>query len=182
VAGVLQGEKKRVLGIDPGLRAMGYGVVESSQGKAVYVSSGTITTRPKDSYAQRLRWLHDEVGALIQRYKPQVLVMERPIYCQNVKTALTLGQVGGMAILAAIENDVALVEFTPAEVKQAVAGKGRAAKDQVEKMTRVLLSLSEALPSSHASDALACAICYVHSEKRLRLLQAASGTSPSKSG
>lgn len=89
--------------------------------------------------------------------------MERPIYCQNIKTALSLGQAGGAAILAAADAGVKLVEFTPLQVKKAVTGKGNAAKEQVRKMVELILGLKEPLGSEHESDALACAICYAHS-------------------
>lgn len=160
----------RILGIDPGLSALGYGIVDSVRGKPVYVASGTITTSASSPYGERLDHLYSRISELIVQHRATVLAMERPIYCQNVRTALALGQAGGMAILAAVRNGLDLHEFTPAEVKQAIVGKGRASKDQVQKMVRILLSLGELPESSHAADALACSICYVHSEKRLRLL------------
>lgn len=158
-----------VLGIDPGLAALGYGVVRAEKGIAAYVDSGTLTTKPKDPYHVRLLQLYDGICGLIEHTKPDVLVMERPIYAQNVKTAQILGQAGGMALLAGAKHGIMVVEFTPLEVKKSIVGKGNASKEQVQKMVSVLLKHSEPFSSEHASDALACAICHVHSEKRLRL-------------
>jgi crossover junction endodeoxyribonuclease RuvC len=152
-----------ILGIDPGLGALGYGIVSVRNRNATYVSSGTITTSSRSTYEARLKKLHEDVRAVIVTHRPAVVVMERPIYCQNVKTALSLGQAGGVAILAAAEAGVKLVEFTPLQVKKAVTGKGNAAKEQVKKMVELILRLQEPLATEHESDALACAICHAHS-------------------
>jgi crossover junction endodeoxyribonuclease RuvC len=164
-----------VLGIDPGLAALGYGLVRSENGLAVYVGSGTFTTNSKDPYHVRLMKLFDGICGVIEREKPDVLVMERPIYAQNVKTAQILGQAGGMALLAGAQKGLTVMEFTPLEIKKSVVGKGRATKEQIQRMVAVLLKLPKPLPSEHACDALACAISYVQSEKRLRLLGKAAG-------
>ena len=169
----IRGGKMKILGIDPGLRAMGYGVVAREGAVLRLVDSGTIETRAKDPFPDRLRRLYTGVTEVIARHQPDVLVMEKPIYCQNMKTALVLGQAGGAAILAAAQAGIELVEFTPLEVKKAVTGKGRAGKEQVQKMVKVLLDLRELPPVDHISDALACAICYAHSEKLLRFRAAA---------
>lgn len=158
----------RILGVDPGLSAMGCGLIEKSARGLALLAGETIKTSPQLAFPDRLRRLYEEVARVIQTHRPDVLVMEKPIYCQNMKTALTLGQAGGMAILAAAEAGVELVEFTPLEVKKATTGKGRATKEQVQKMVRVLLGLKAAPADEHISDALACAVCYAHSEKQLR--------------
>ncbi len=158
----------RILGVDPGLSAMGWGLIEKAAGGLAWIAGETIKTSPRLAFQERLRRLHDEISRVIETQHPDILAMEKPIYCQNIKTALTLGQAGGMAILAAAEAGVEVVEFTPLEVKKATTGKGKATKEQVQKMVRVLLEL-KALPSDeHVSDALACAVCYAHSEKQLR--------------
>jgi len=158
-----QNGEKTILGIDPGLAALGYGIVATEKRNATYIGSGTITTSSRQSYAVRLKKLFDEMLEVFTRYQPSNVVMERPIYCQNVRTALSLGQAGGAAILAAASVGIELVEFTPLEVKRAVTGKGNASKEQVQKMVELILRLKEPVGSEHESDALACAICYSHS-------------------
>ncbi len=158
----------RILGVDPGLSAMGYGLIEKAGGRLRLLGAQTIKTPAKLPFPERLQRLYNEMAKVIETHRPEVLVMEKPIYCQNMKTALILGQAGGMAVLAAAKAGIELVEFTPLEIKKATTGKGRANKDQVGKMVKVLLGL-ETLPSDeHVSDALACAVCYAHSEKQLR--------------
>lgn len=162
----------KILGVDPGLSAMGYGVIERVNDRLALADAATITTTARLPYPERLKKLHEGIMEVLCRHQPEVLVMEKPIYCQNMKTALILGQAGGMAILAAVTQKVELVEFTPLEVKKAITGNGRAGKEQVQKMVKVLLSLQELPADEHISDALACALCYAHSEKRLRWQQA----------
>ena len=154
-----------VLGIDPGLATMGYGIVRKAKPRVEYVAGGTIATSSRRPYAERLNKLYTGVCTIIEQHRPQVLVMERPIYCQNIKTALTLGQAGGMAVLAAARHDVQLVEYAPSEVKLAVVGKGRATKEQVLRMVSTIIKLPEPLTSEHVADALACAICFAHSHR-----------------
>lgn len=156
-----------VLGIDPGLSAMGYGLIEMGERSLALVDSGTIRTAPKVQFPDRLSYLYREVSRVIAEYRPEALVMEKPIYCQNMKTALVLGQAGGMAILAAAEAGVELHEFTPLEVKKAITGKGGASKEQVQKMVKVLVGMNETIADEHISDALACAVCFAHSRKLL---------------
>lgn len=161
----------RIMGVDPGLSALGFGIVDKDGDRLRVVSTGTIQTKPAWGFPGRLQYLHDRVRSVIDEFKPEALVMEKPIFCQNIKTALTLGQAGGMAVLAAAETGLQFYEFTPLEVKKAVTGNGRAAKDQVSRMVQVLLAHDEPLDSEHVSDALACAICYAHSEKQLRWMR-----------
>jgi len=159
----LAASSRTVLGIDPGLAALGYGVVSVARRTAAFIASGTITTSSRNAYADRLKKLYDRVQEILREFHPAVLVMERPIYCQNVRTALALGQAGGVAVLAAAHCGIQLVEFTPLQVKKAVTGKGNASKEQVQKMVDLILRLDSPVGSEHESDALACAICYAHS-------------------
>lgn len=154
---------QKIMGVDPGLAALGFGVVSAHRRNASYITSGTITTSSRNVYADRLKKLYQELQSVLEEHRPAILVMERPIYCQNIKTALTLGQAGGVAVLAAANAGVKLVEFTPLQVKKSVTGKGNASKEQVWKMVELILGLKEPLGSEHESDALACAICYTHS-------------------
>jgi crossover junction endodeoxyribonuclease RuvC len=159
----------RVLGIDPGLSAMGWGLLEKQGSRLRVLDSGTIKTTPSTPFVQRLRQLRDEIAEVIAQWQPDAVAMEKPIYCQNMKTALLLGQAGGMAMLAAAEAGLEVTEFTPLEVKKAITGSGRAGKDQVLRMVRALLALDKAPSDDHVSDALGCAICYAHREKSIRL-------------
>jgi len=161
----------RILGVDPGLRAMGLGLIEKQGDELTLLVAQTVKTSSKDPFADRLARLHEAITEFVRSHRPDILIMEKPIYCQNMKTALILGQAGGMAILAAAQAGVELVEFTPLEVKKAVTGKGRATKEQVQKMVHVLLGLQGLPADEHVADALACAVCYAHGEKRRRLLQ-----------
>jgi len=156
-------ETRLIIGIDPGLAALGYGVVTARNRTAAFVASGTITTSSRNPYAHRLKKLYEAVQDVLREFQADVVVMERPIYCQNVRTALALGQAGGVAVLAAANSGVDLVEFTPLEVKKAVTGKGNAGKEQVQRMVALILALKTPVGSEHESDALACAICYAHS-------------------
>ena len=149
----------RVLGIDPGTQVMGYGVVEEERGELRPVGEGTIA--PTGELAQRLTELYDGLQELIRTYAPDAVAMESPFYAKNVTSTLKLGQVQGVVVLAATHAALASCSYTPMEVKAAVAGYGRATKAQVREMVKRLLGIDGPL-SLDASDALAVAICHIH--------------------
>jgi crossover junction endodeoxyribonuclease RuvC len=153
----------RIFGIDPGSERTGYGCVETEGGRHRLVACGAITSAPRDAFPQRLARIHRELTALLATCRPDCVAVENLFYSSNVRSALKLGHARGVAILAAVEAGCPVVEYTPAEVKRAVVGYGRAEKHQVQQMVKLLLGLSR-VPSPHdAADALAVAICHLHS-------------------
>ena len=160
----------RIMGVDPGLSALGIGLIEKQGDKFTLIAMETVKTSPRSAFAERLQILYQSLKQFIEKHEPDALAMEKPIYCQNMKIALTLGQAGGMAILAAAQKSITVKEFTPLQVKKTITGSGRAGKEQVQKMVKVLLKLEQLPKDDHCSDALACALCYAFSEKALRLL------------
>jgi crossover junction endodeoxyribonuclease RuvC len=153
----------RIFGIDPGSERTGYGCVETDGRVARLVTCGAIIATVKDPFPQRLARIHRELSALIAECAPECVAIESLFSAVNARTALKLGHARGVAMLAAVECGCAVVEYTPAAIKRAVVGYGRAEKHQVQQMIKLLLGL-ETLPSPHdAADALAVAICHVHS-------------------
>ncbi len=154
----------RVLGIDPGLADVGWGVVERNEAtrRIVHIAHGVIKTSPADSLSRRLFQIHREVLALIEKQNPEAVAVEELFFATNVKTAVVVAQGRGAAILAAGASDRPLAEYTPLEIKLAVAGHGRASKRQVQMMVRAILNLKELPKPDHAADALAVAICHLH--------------------
>ncbi len=150
----------RILGIDPGLRLTGFGVIDV-QGRALrYVASGVIRI-PPGSLPPRLKSIHEGVSEVIAEYRPEIAVAEIVFVNVNPQSTLLLGQARGAAISAAVSRDLAVSEYTALQVKQAVVGKGHAKKEQVQEMVKRLLKLP-GHPSPDAADALACAICHAH--------------------
>jgi crossover junction endodeoxyribonuclease RuvC len=159
----------RVFGIDPGSERTGYGCVETDGRRHVLVACGAISPPASASFPERLRIIHADLGRLIAESRPDTVAIENLFYAVNVRSALKLGHARGVAMLAAVEAGLPLVEYTPAEIKRAVVGYGRAEKPQVQQMVKLLLGLAEP-PSPHdAADALAVAICHVHHEAHARI-------------
>ena len=155
------GSGVRVLGIDPGSRITGFGVVNVlPSGKVGYVGSGCVRI-PAGSLADRLKAVYDGVLEIINRYQPQLLTIEKVFMGRNADSALKLGQARAAAILAAANSTLPVAEYTALQIKRAVVGRGHADKDQVKHMVKALLDLS-GTPQTDAADALACAICYAH--------------------
>ena len=153
----------RIFGIDPGSERTGYGCVEAEGGRHVLVACGAIVAPPRDAFPLRLARIHRELTALLSSCRPDCVAVENLFHAANARSALKLGHARGVAILAAVEAGCAIVEYTPAEVKRAVVGYGRAEKHQVQQMIKLLLGLPR-VPSPHdAADALAVAICHLHS-------------------
>lgn len=153
----------RVFGIDPGSERTGYGCVETDGRVARLVVCGAITALPADPFPNRLARIHRELGRLLSGCMPDYVAIEELFHAANVRSALKLGHARGVAVLAAVEAGCPVVEYTPAEVKRAVVGYGRAEKQQVQQMVKLLLGLTRP-PSPHdAADALAVAICHLHS-------------------
>jgi crossover junction endodeoxyribonuclease RuvC len=153
----------RIFGIDPGSERTGYGCVESDGRRHVLLACGAVAAPPGDTFPNRLARIHSELSALLTSYRPDCVAIENLFHAANVRSALKLGHARGVAMLAAVEAGCDVVEYTPAEIKRAVVGYGRAEKQQVGQMVKLLLGL-KAAPSPHdAADALAVAICHLHS-------------------
>ncbi len=147
------------MGIDPGTAILGYGLVREDDHQLSLVEFGAVRTASSLSMPERLCQLYDELREIIARHSPDVVVIEELFFSKNVRTALAVGQARGAAILAAAKSEIQVREYTPLQVKQAVVGYGRAAKEQVQAMIRSLLDIREKL-SADAADALAVAICH----------------------
>ncbi len=153
----------RIFGIDPGSNRTGYGCVETDGSRHRIVISGAISAPALAPFPDRLLKIHSRLAALLADCRPDCVAIESLFHAANARSALKLGHARGVAVLAAVEAGLPVVEYTPAEVKRAVVGYGRAEKHQVQQMVKLLLGLA-ALPSPHdAADALAVAICHVHS-------------------
>jgi len=152
----------RVLGIDPGSETTGWGVIECEGNRYRLVEYGTVKAPPRERFSARLLKISDGLEAVIARLKPNICSIEEAFYATNVKVALKLGQVRGVALLAAERAALEIHEYAPRLIKQTIVGYGNAEKHQVQEMVRVLLAL-EKVPQPHdAADALAIAICYFH--------------------
>ena len=155
----------RVLGIDTGSRITGYGVIETDGADCVLVDCGIIRLNPSDDLSLRLRIIHEKVTSVIHDFKPDQAAFESVFHSANVQSALKLGHARGVCIHAAAASDVPVFEYSPAEVKSAVTGYGRAEKPQVQQMVKALLKLQDLSEPYDASDALAVAICHVHTHQ-----------------
>lgn len=155
----------RILGIDPGTATTGFGVIDVTAGKLSCVDAGVITTPSTTPMPERLVTIHDELGELIDEFKPELVGVELLYFATNVTTAITVGQARGVVLLAAAEHKLPVVEFTPLQVKQAVTGYGKAAKPQIQEMVKTLLGLKTIPEPDDAADALAIAIAAAHSYK-----------------
>jgi crossover junction endodeoxyribonuclease RuvC len=158
----------KILGIDPGLRTTGFGVIHKQGNKLSYVASGTIKT-PDADLPQRLKTILGSVSEIIRTYAPDCAAVEKVFVNVNPQSTLLLGQARGAAICALVSADLAVAEYTALQIKQAVVGHGKAQKQQVQDMVQRLLSLS-GMPSTDAADALGVAICHAHSGEALATL------------
>jgi crossover junction endodeoxyribonuclease RuvC len=164
-----------VLGIDPGTASTGYGVVENAGSRLRALEHGVIQTAASAPLERRLADIHAAVGALLDQYEPEVLAIEELYFGANARTAFAVGQGRGVVLLAAGQRGVASRSYTPQQVKGAVCGHGRAAKDQVGRMVARLLGLSATPSPDHAADALAVAICELNRAPLARALAGAGG-------
>lgn len=150
------------LGIDPGTAIVGYAIVMAQGSELSLLACDVICTSAKMPLAQRLLCIYKELNTVIATYKPQESAMEELFFAKNARTAMTVGQARGVAMLALASNGLSIAEYTPKQVKQAVTGYGGANKDQVGEMVRILLKLSAIPQPDDAADAAAIAICHLH--------------------
>jgi crossover junction endodeoxyribonuclease RuvC len=157
----------RVLGIDPGSRITGYGIIDKEGNRLLHVDNGAIFTDSHKDFPTRLQRIYRGLTEVIERYHPDAVAVENIFFATNVQSALKLGQARGAAIVAGVNAGLPVYEYTALQVKQAVVGHGRADKQQVQKMLKVLLNLPE-VAQEDASDALAAAVCHAHSVGMLK--------------
>ena len=148
------------MGIDPGTRVVGYGVVETRGSLITPVAHGVIRAEMKGTYSERLRSIFEGLTRVMAEHRPDVVAIEEAFYGKSAQAALRMGEGRGVAIVSVALGDRPLFEYTPAEVKKSVVGNGRAHKSQIQEMVRVLLGLAEAPQPEDAADALAVAICH----------------------
>lgn len=149
-----------ILGIDPGIAAVGYSIVECKGNSMKALDYGCIKTKSTELFPDRIKTIYDSLIEIIEEYQPEDLAIEELFFNKNVKTAIKVGQARGVEILAAINKGLEIYEYTPLQIKQATVGYGRADKKQVQEMVKLLLNLKEIPKPDDAADALAIAICH----------------------
>lgn len=154
-----------ILGIDPGIAIVGYSIIECNGNKLRAIDYGCIKTDSTLLFPERIKIIYDRLIEIIEKYKPDDLAIEELFFNKNVKTAIKVGQARGVEILAAVNQGLEIYEYTPLQIKQAVVGYGRADKNQVQEMVKILLNLKEKPKPDDVADALAVAICHGSSIK-----------------
>lgn len=153
----------RVLGIDPGSNVTGYGIIEKNGRDFNTLKWGAISTKQYPSFPEKLKKIYDDLEEVIKSYRPTTAAVEKIFFAKNPQSVIKLGQARGVALLAAINAGLGIAEYTPLEIKQSVTGYGRAGKSQMQSMVAKILSLKENPKPFDSSDALAVAICHIHS-------------------
>jgi crossover junction endodeoxyribonuclease RuvC len=169
-----------IFGIDPGSDRTGYGCVRTDGSRHRLVTCGAIKTRTTSTFPEKLLVIHSRLSTLLSECRPDAVAIENIFHAVNARSALKLGHARGVAMLAAAEAGVAIYEYTPAEVKRVVVGYGRAEKPQVQQMIKMLLGLAEAPSPYDAADALAVAVCHIHSQPGARTAEAIAALRPGK--
>lgn len=158
----------KVLGIDPGYAIVGYSVLRGDAGNIGADTFGAITTEAHTTFEDRLAEVYGDVRQLLEIHKPEAMAIESLFYTSNQKTVIAVAEARGVILLAARQANVPIFEYTPLQIKQSVAGYGRATKKQMQEMTRRLLKLKEIPKPDDAADAVAVAICHIHSARSLQ--------------
>ena len=160
-----------IMGIDPGIAILGYGVLKYEANNFKVIDYGAVTTTPDMAMSTRLSYIYNSLTELINRYKPEAFAIEELFFNKNIKTALTVGHARGVAVVAASNLGVPVYEYTPLQVKQATVGYGRAEKKQMQQMVKVLLNLKEVPKPDDVADALAVALCHGNSSNFAHLFK-----------
>jgi crossover junction endodeoxyribonuclease RuvC len=155
-------QERRFLGVDPGLRRTGLGLIALKQARIRFVGSQLLTPPPDQALRDRLHQIYLGVQKCLREWQPEVMVVENLIYARNAQVALKLGHARGVLLLAAAENQLPVVEYSPREVKLAVTGHGGASKEQVQRMVQAVLAMRDLPATYDVADALALAICHAH--------------------
>lgn len=156
----------RIIGIDPGTGILGFGIIEANKGKFQLVDAGVIRTPVKEDDAVRLSTIFDELSDIIADTKPQEMAVEKLFFAQNVTTAMTVSQARGVVLLCGMQAGLKIGEYTPLQIKQALTGYGRAEKQQMQEMVRVILGLKAIPQPDDCADALAVALTHAQSIRR----------------
>lgn len=159
------------MGIDPGIAILGYGVLEYKGNSFRVIDYGAVTTEAGTPMSLRLKIIYEQLRELLERYKPDAFAIEELFFNKNIKTALTVGHARGVAVVTAANMNIPIYEYTPLQVKQAVAGYGRAEKKQMQQMVKILLNLKEVPKPDDVADALAVAICHGNSSNFAHLFK-----------
>lgn len=159
-----------VLGIDPGLANTGWGIVEMRNGVVRARAYGCVTTKAHTPLHERLGIIYDEIVEVIDKYNPSEMAVEEIFFGQNTKSAIATAQARGAALVAAANKGVAVGEYTPMQIKQAIVGSGHADKDQVTYMVRYVLNLDHDPKPDHCADALSAAVCHANKRRTLQLI------------
>ncbi|MCD4704678.1 crossover junction endodeoxyribonuclease RuvC [bacterium] len=163
---MLNSKNKVIMGIDPGLATIGYGLINAQDKKnPQFISCGCIETKPDTEFKERLNIINKELTQLIKKYQPDVCGVEELFFAKNVKTAMSVGQARGVIIMTLSQNKVPIREFTPLQIKQALTSYGRAPKKQVEDMVMITLNLKQRPKKDDAADALAIALTTLYSQE-----------------
>ena len=152
----------RVLGIDPSVQSTGFGIIEYSNNTYTVLSHGVIKPSRQQLFHHRINEIKSRLEELIKEYRPEEVAIENPFYSRNIRTAITLGQVRGAALVAVASHNCSLHDYSPLEVKKSVTGYGQAEKDQVRTMVKTLLNIQDEKLETDASDALATALCHLN--------------------
>ncbi|MDP3395450.1 MAG: crossover junction endodeoxyribonuclease RuvC [Methanoregula sp.] len=151
-----------VIGIDPGVARLGYGVIQVDKGVPTPLCYGCIQTKAGRRQAERLLAIYTEITALLTKYSPDFLAIEKLFFTKNVTSAMSVSEVRGVILLAAEQHNIPVEEYTPNQIKQAITGSGRADKEQMQEMIKRLLHLDEVPKPDDAADGLSIALCHIH--------------------
>ena len=151
----------RILGIDPGTVAMGYGIIESDSGETTMIDCGVLNTPARSPIGERLSFLYSKLTEIISESRPDVMAIEQPFVAKNAKSALAIGRAQAVAILSAANRNIPAYEYTPTKIKQSVTTYGASSKEQVQEMVRLQLGLARVPQPNDAADALAVALCHL---------------------
>lgn len=155
----------RILGIDPGFAITGYSIIDYIGNKFNLITSGAVTTKAGTSFPLRLTKIYDDLNIIINEYKPDAISVEELFFNNNVKTAINVAQARGVVLIVGCKNNIPTYEYTPLQIKQSVAGYGRADKTQVQKMVKTILKVDSLPKLDDTTDSMAAAICHAHSAK-----------------
>ncbi len=158
----------RILGIDPGTQITGYGILEKRNNHIIHIDNGGIFPPKKAPFYKKISHIHEKISEIIQKYAPDMVALEDIFVAKNAMSSLKLGHARGAIMVATHQFQLPLYEYTPTQVKQALTGYGRATKEQIQKMVQALLKLPETA-FTDASDALAIAICHLHSYRMKKI-------------
>lgn len=162
-------QEQIIIGVDPGTNVLGYSIISTENNTIRVLKNGVLQLKKSDEHFKKLRSIYDKIHVLISEYKPCVLAIEAPFFAKNVQSMLKLGRAQGAAMLAAAHHELEVVEYSPRKIKQAITGKGNASKEQVARMLKSILHLTQLPEYFDETDALAAAVCHVHAANKISI-------------